>query len=84
MVGDREVIVVCNCGTLEHVFRFCKFNDSPEVYLTVHLPDNRPWYKRVWLAVKFIFGYKSPYGECAEIVLMSDEISQVKSFFASI
>lgn len=56
----------CQCFSTEHVLRFIFAVDEkagdPEVYTEVFLNPWEPWYKRVWKAVKYIFGYKCRYG----------------------
>lgn len=40
-----------------------------DIYTSVFLNDYYPWYKRTWIALKYIFGYKSKYGhwDCFEM-----------------
>lgn len=53
----------CQCGSDEDTLRFvlCKDEDYKEVYLSIFL-DNGHWWERMWLGLKYIFGYKCKYG----------------------
>ena len=52
----------CQCSSDEHTL---KFNIDPEdgtIYTSVYLNNFYPWYHRVVVAIKYIFGYKSKFG----------------------
>jgi hypothetical protein len=61
----------CICGSADHTLRFILDKDednrglpyySPAIYIDVFLPD-WPWYKRLWLGLKYIF---IGAGKCAQ------------------
>ena len=56
----------CLCHSDEHVIIFRYFDDNnddlKEFYLSVYLNQYRSLFKRIWVAVKYIFGYKCKYG----------------------
>lgn len=53
------------------------FEDEPgEVYLSIHL-NKLPLFKRVVNAIKYIFGYKSVFGDFEEIILSKNNIESV-------
>ena len=60
----------CECHSADHTIRFTVEpgeTDSlgawpPELYCEVQLRHWRPWYKRAWVAIKYIFGYQCQYG----------------------
>jgi len=58
---------VCLCHDPEHDVRFTHYDDD-EIYVSVHLP-NDIWYKRIWVGIKYIFGYKSRYGHFGETLM---------------
>lgn len=72
--SELEEIVVCDCGNLEHQIHIhaTDYEDGDEdngfVYLSVHLAPQE-WYRRLWYAIKYIFGYKCCYGAFEEIIL---------------
>ena len=55
----------CRCGSDEHTLRFTldiADLDYKEIYSSVFLNQWRPWWKRVWAAIRYVFGYKCKYG----------------------
>jgi hypothetical protein len=67
----------CLCGHYEHKFEIIfdpELDDTENpLYATVSLNDGLPWYKRVYNAVRYIFGRKSRYGAFAEFLLEPDD-----------
>lgn len=66
----EESIFICGCNNVEHqlLFRYFK-NDKPQtVYMSVHLITEKNIFKRIYLAIKYIFGYKSKYGHFDEFI----------------
>ena len=61
--------VECECHSPEHLFKISFDPDDGELYMTVHLSNWYPWYKRVWTAVKYAFGYKCKYGNFDELLV---------------
>lgn len=68
----QKELFVCDCGDLEHQFVISKFPDENEIYISVHL-SNLTFWKRLIIAVKYIFGKKSIYGSFEEIILNQEE-----------
>lgn len=46
---------------------------NPELYFAIYLDQYRPWYRRLVVAIKYLLGYKSKYGDFSNIVLDSKE-----------
>jgi len=59
----------CSCSSAEHTLRFVI--DEEDVYTEVHL-TTKAWYKRIWTAIKYIFGFASRYG-CYDCTLIKPE-----------
>jgi hypothetical protein len=53
--------LVCACSSDEHTLRFIHDEETNDFWTSVYL-NPKPWYKRVWVAVKYVFGYQSKYG----------------------
>jgi len=64
--GVEKHYCECACSSTDHTIKLCLFgankDDEPELYMEVQLPQRRSWYQRVWVAVKYIFGYQCRYG----------------------
>jgi len=54
----------CACFSPEHTIRFVIDNDleDPSLYLEVQLIQYRNFFQRIWVAIKYIFGYRSSCG----------------------
>jgi len=50
----------CDCSSADHVIRFIK--DKEDLWMEVQLNQTHGLFKRIKLAFKYIFGYKSMYG----------------------
>ena len=76
--------LVCRCSSNEHLVRLdwmqpTARHDPLEVYMSVHLPK-QPLFQRLWIAVKYVFGYRCRYGDWDEVILGSHELHQLKQF----
>lgn len=49
------------------IFTWFEDQDDRMLYASVHLVPLRIW-KRLWYAIKYIFGYKSKYGAFEEFI----------------
>lgn len=68
---ERELII-CKCENIEHQIVFSYFSDddgAKEIYMTIHLSPEYNIFKRIWKAIKYIFGYRSMYGHFDEVVI---------------
>ncbi len=61
----------CSCGSSEHTLKFILDFDrygegttdhDPMIYTEVYLNDWQPLWKRIWVAVRYVFGYRCRYG----------------------
>jgi hypothetical protein len=53
----------CECHSSEHTLRFDYDPIDGELYTTAYLHAYRPWYQRLWLAVKYVFGRNRNFGD---------------------
>jgi hypothetical protein len=72
----------CDCNSIEHNLRFSYIEDdeTPQLFVDVPLLSRPRWYKRVWFALKYVFGYRCRYGHFDEFVFSPDEVRQLKEF----
>lgn len=55
--------VNCECSDFGHMFRFVVDEDDFETWLEVQLDVQTPFHKRIWKAIKYVFGVmNSNYG----------------------
>lgn len=75
-IKDLEEMFICSCGSLEHQIFFWYWPEEKNIYLEVHLITHDNFFKRLWAGLKYVFGYKSRFGEWDEFIL--DYIGQEK------
>jgi hypothetical protein len=62
----KRDLFICRCGSLEHMFVVSA--DGDECFIEVHLAP-APWYKRVIYSIRYLFGWRSKWGDFDEILL---------------
>jgi len=72
----------CKCMSSEHLIKFHLDVDEGELCLDIHLADWKPWYKRIWTALKYVFGYKSKYGDFDEVILKDEDVDRLMELLA--
>ena len=81
MINEQEFrYVECCCTAAEHILRFRideLYEDLPTLYLEVQLNPNVKFFKRVWLAIKYIFGWKSRYGNWLEAEFIGNDVEKL-------
>lgn len=80
---ERNELFICSCGNVEHQLIFSYFDDEPggSVYCCVHLKPERNIFKRIWSAVKYVFGYRSIYGEFDEFIFKPEDAQKLKNIY---
>lgn len=75
----EQEFFICQCNNIEHqmVFRYFKDDDFGDVYVTIHLVPDSFW-KRIKNAFKYIFGYKSKYGDFDEFILKPTDADRLQ------
>lgn len=71
-------IVECSCYSDEHLLLLHWFSDDKdEMYVSVHLKELSFW-KRIKLAIKYIFGYKSKFGHFESFVWDREQVCKLE------
>lgn len=79
----EDKIIICDCSSAEHqmVLRYDDDKDLGRmVYVEIHLVP-LAWYKRLWIGIKYIFGYKCCYGNFEEMILSPKHARQVYDLY---
>lgn len=76
---DGTYYVECACTSDEHTLRFTLDAEEEGIYTSVYLNTYRQWYKRVWVAIKYIFGYHCIHGHWDCTLIDRDNIHQLKT-----
>lgn len=45
----------CRCQDFRHSIRFDIEDDTGYIYLSTHIDQCYPWYKRLWIALRYVF-----------------------------
>lgn len=79
----KDELIICECGSAEHQM-VLHYDDDKDlgrmVYVEIHLVP-LAWYKRLWMGIKYIFGYKCCYGNFEEMILSSKHARQVYDLY---
>lgn len=62
MNGLKIDYVDCSCNSPDHVLRFSYDLEENELWIEIQLIQYRNIFKRMWVAIKYIFGYQCRYG----------------------
>lgn len=70
----KHEIIICKCESVEHQIVFSYFpdeedDDDKDVYMSVYLLPESNIFKRIWLAIQYIFGHRSIYGDFDEVII---------------
>lgn len=69
-------IFVCKCGNPEHQVILTYYPDdvdNRDIYMTIYLRPRYSFFKRTWVAIKYIFGYRSKYGDFDDIIIKQSD-----------
>jgi len=73
MENQETKLILCDCQHPEHQLILMYFTDEQDedekfIFAHVHLAE-RPFLKRIWSAIKYIFGYRCRYGHFDEVLI---------------
>lgn len=74
----KTEIFKCECQTHDHHFFLTENLEDKVLYLSVHLSPLYSLFKRINLAVKYIFGFRSRFGDYSETILNIEEIKELR------
>lgn len=55
------------------------FFPVPQLYLTIHLANGGPWWRRFWMRVKYVFGHDSKYGAFDEVLISPEDARNMRA-----
>lgn len=74
-----DEVFICKCYNTEHQLIFSYFTDEKEVYVSVHLIPEYKIFRRIWKAIKYIFGHRSIYGHFDEFIFKPEDADKLQS-----
>ena len=78
----KHKYIECECETVNHILRFTHDDNPswPEIFVDVHLNQHYGFFKRLWYGIKYIFGFKSKYGQFEEVLLGKEKVKELRDF----
>jgi hypothetical protein len=79
-VEQKQEHFHCDCHSLTHIARVTVWEDDtfpPEVYFDVAVNHYIPWYKRLPLAIKYLFGIRDM--DYTSVALTDESLSRLKA-----
>ena len=77
---DERVVVICDCGSLEHQLVFWYDVEDDKLFCEPHLVTHRSFLKRLWRGMKYAFGYKSRFGDWDSTVFTKEDQRKLRMF----
>lgn len=83
---EIEELFICQCGDPSHQFIIAADKDTIEgacAFVSVHLNREHSIFKRIWAAIKYVFGRRSIYGDFDEVIINpndADKLQKVVDF----
>ena len=84
---SEDQYIICSCGSAEHIIRLEKYNWikdgkvlDQDLSISVHLSPESSIFKRIWIAIKYIFGHEAKFGSFEEILLDEAKAQQIIDF----
>lgn len=74
---DGSYFFECKCGSDEHTLRFTLDKEDREIYTSVFLNNYRNIFKRLFIAIRYIFGYKCEYGHWDCWIMRNEDVQNL-------
>ncbi len=72
-------IYICECHSYEHQSIFWYDDEDKQLTVSVHLV-RRSFFKRLWYAIKYVFGYKSRFGAWDEFLFKPENEKKLREY----
>jgi hypothetical protein len=77
---ENNHFLICSCNSSEHTLRFMYDKGENEIYTEVYLNQHNNLFKRLLVAVKYVFGYTSKYGHF-DCTILNKQSARKLNFF---
>ena len=68
----------CECGSDEHTLRFTLDKEDGDIHTSIFLNQYRPWWKRIYVAIRYVLGYNCKYGHWDNWILNRDDACRLR------
>ncbi len=83
-IKEQREFLICQCNSIEHQISFnwveyegLESENEREVYMEIHLAPLTFW-ERLKHGVKYIFGYRSMYGDFDEFIFKKEDAHKLE------
>ena len=82
---ERKVVAKCDCAWPEHYASFhwietdSVSTDWSEMYIHIGMAKQTFW-RRIWFAIKYVFGYQSRFGAYEETALSAGDVKVLAEY----
>ena len=74
----------CACHSSEHTLRFMWDDEDNSIYTEVLLSQYHGFFKRVWMALKYVFGYTCRYGHFDCFLMQPKDADRLKQMLSKL
>ena len=69
----------CACHSDEHTLKFSYDAEDHQLYTSVYLNQYQNVFRRVWVAIKYVLGYRSKYGHWDCFIMQPQDAERLRS-----
>lgn len=77
---DQDYFVICECRSEEHLIRLLYDQEDKEITMNTFLCPRYYWYERIWVAIKYIFGYRCRWGHWDSFIFSKLAVDSLQDF----
>lgn len=77
---EIEELFICQCGDPSHQFIISADKETTEgacAFVSVHLNREHNIFKRIWTAIKYVFGTRCIYGDFDEVIINPNDADRL-------
>jgi hypothetical protein len=74
----------CSCSSAEHTMKFIYDKKNNELYTEIYLNQYKNLFKRIWVSIRYVFGYKSKYGAWDNFIFKKENIKDLQKLLKKI
>ena len=78
---EIEELFICQCGDPRHQFIISadkETTEGPCAFVSVHLNREHNVFKRIWTAIKYVFGRRCIYGDFDEVIINPNDADRLQ------
>ena len=77
-----QFVVNCSCNDPSHMLHFYYNEEDNDLIVTTVLRTEKNIFKRIWIALKYIFGYKRLMCEFSDTLLEENKIKELENLLS--